>query len=187
LNVVTLNDNQFSENIPSSLFHLINLVLLDLSSNNLTGIIDLDSFWKLRKLTQMSLADNKLYIKEGKGSNSTFRLLPKLTELNLKSCGLTEIPSFLVHLDHIIILDLSCNKILGTIPNWIWQTWDHSLMDLNLSNYAFTDLQLTSYVLPNSRLESLDLSSNRIQGQIPIPNMLTMESYLEQVLDYSNN
>jgi hypothetical protein len=60
-------------------------------------------------------------------------------------------------------------------------------MDLNLSNYAFTDLQLTSYVLPNSRLESLDLSSNRIQGQIPIPNMLTMESYLEQVLDYSNN
>ncbi|XP_008645599.1 receptor like protein 22 isoform X2 [Zea mays] len=187
IEVVTLNDNKISGNIPSALFHLINLVILDLSSNNITGFVDLDDFWKLRKLAQMSLSNNKLYIKEGKRSNSTFRLLPKLTELDLKSCGLTEIPSFLVHLDHITILDLSCNKILGTIPNWIWHTWDHSLRNLNLSNNAFTNLQLTSYILPNSHLEFLDLSSNRIQGQIPIPNMLTMESNYEQVLDYSNN
>jgi len=186
MEVVSLNDNKFSGNIPASLFHLINLVALDLSSNNLTGLVDLDSFWKLRKLAGLSLSDNKLCIKEGKGSNSTFRLLPKLFVLDLKSCGLTEIPSFLVHLDYIRALDLSCNEILGTIPNWIWQTWDRSLNTLNLSNNAFTDLQLTSYVLPNSHLESLDLSSNRIQGQIPIPNMLTMD-YSDQVLDYSNN
>jgi Leucine-rich repeat (LRR) protein len=186
MEVVSLNDNKFSGNIPSSLFHLINLLVLDLSSNNLTGLVDLDSFWKLRKLARLTLSNNRLYIKEGKGSNTTFRLLPKLSVLDLKSCGLTEIPSFLVHLDYIRALDLSCNEILGTIPNWIWQTWDHSLNILNLSNNAFTDLQLTSYVLPNSRLEYLDLSSNRIQGQIPIPNMLTMD-YSDQVLDYSNN
>lgn len=100
----------------------------------------------------------------------------------------TKIPSFLVHLDYIKVLDLSCNKILGTIPNWIWQTWDHSsLVAFNLSNNALTDLQLTLYVLPNSHLASLDLSSNIIQGQLPIPNMLTMDSNSEQVLDYSNN
>jgi hypothetical protein len=104
----------------------------------------------------LSLSNNKSYIKDGKGSNSTFPLLPKLYELELKSCGLTEIPSFLVHLDYITILDLSRNKILGTIPNWIWQTWDHSgLVAFNLSNNAFIDLQLTSYVLPNSHLASL--------------------------------
>lgn len=187
MTIVILSENKLNGKIPSSFFWLTNLVQLDLSSNNLAGLVDLNSFWRLRKLTYLDLSDNQLYVKDGKDSKSTLPLLPKLTELNLKLCSMTEIPRFLMSLDCMSILDLSCNKITGTIPKWIWEKWDRCLRTLNLSHNAFTDLQLDSYVVPNSHLESLDLSSNRIQGQIPMPNMLTTVTSLEQVLDYSNN
>ncbi|CAL4899322.1 unnamed protein product [Urochloa decumbens] len=187
LQIANLNDNNFSEKIPWSFFWLTNLVDLDLSSNNLTGLVDLDSFWRLRKLVYLDLSGNQLHVRDGKDSNCTFPLLPKLTNLGLKSCSMTKIPSFLMYLDYITSLDLSCNKIVGTIPMWIWEKWEDSLSNLNLSHNVFTDLQLTSSILPNGHLASLDLSYNRIQGQIPMPNMLKTARSLEAILDYSNN
>uniref|UniRef100_A0A8R7U192 Receptor-like protein 12 n=1 Tax=Triticum urartu TaxID=4572 RepID=A0A8R7U192_TRIUA len=100
---------------------------------------------------------------------------------------MTKIPHFLMHVNHIQTLDLSSNKIHGTIPQWIWETWYDSLTRLNLSNNIFTHMQVTSYVLPCRRLESLDLSSNRLQGQLPMPNLLTTINTYSQFLDYSNN
>ncbi|EMS50365.1 Receptor-like protein 12 [Triticum urartu] len=90
-------------------------------------------------------------------------------------------PRFLMHINHVETLDLSNNIIQGTIPQWIWEMWDDSLTQLNLSNNMFTHMQLTSYLLAYSRLDSLDLSSNRLQGQAPMPKLL------KTVLDYSNN
>lgn len=107
--------------------------------------------------------------------------------LQLVSCNMTTIPKFLMQVNHLQILDLSSNKIHGTIPKWICERWDDSLTRLNLSYNMFTYMQLSSYVLPHSRLESLDLSFNRIQGQIPMPSMLTTANGHLQALDYSNN
>uniref|UniRef100_A0ACD5XC33 Uncharacterized protein n=1 Tax=Avena sativa TaxID=4498 RepID=A0ACD5XC33_AVESA len=101
---------------------------------------------------------------------------------------MTTIPRLLMHVHHIITLDLSSNKIQGTIPQWIWAKWDDSLTDLNLSNNIFSHMQLTSYVLPNICLALLDLSFNRLEGQIPMPNLLiTGFSSSPQIFDYSNN
>ncbi|KAE8811207.1 Receptor-like protein 12 [Hordeum vulgare] len=174
---------------PIKEFHgLTNLVDLDLSSNNLTGLVQLHSLWKLRKLVSLGLSNNKLSVLDGEGSTSIVHLLPKLTRLRLVSCNMTAVPRFLMHVNNIQTLDLSSNKIQGAIPQWIWEKWDDSLAQLNLSNNIFTLMQLTSYVLSYSRLESLDLSSNRLQGQIPMPNMLTsLNPYRQQILDYSNN
>lgn len=185
--IVILSENQFSGQIPTSFFQLRSLAFLDLSSNDLKGLVQLNSFWRLRKLGFLDLSNNKLSVMDGEVSKSTLPLMPKLLTLGLASCSMTTIPSFLMHVQHISELDLSCNQIHGTIPKWIWETWDHSLRNLNFSHNIFTVMQLTSFVLPNSRLESLDLSFNGLQGQIPMPNLLTTVSELDQFLDYSNN
>ncbi|PNT73644.1 hypothetical protein BRADI_2g61474v3, partial [Brachypodium distachyon] len=187
LSVVYLRENQISGQIPSSLFQLKSLVALDLSSNNLTGLVQPSSPWKLRKLGYLGLSNNRLSVLDEEDSKPTVPLLPKLFRLELVSCNMTRIPRFLMQVNHIQALDLSSNKIPGTIPKWIWETWDDSLMVLNLSHNIFTYMQLTSDDLPNSRLESLDLSFNRLEGQIPMPNLLTAYSSFSQVLDYSNN
>ncbi|KAM0909221.1 hypothetical protein ACQ4PT_014940 [Festuca glaucescens] len=187
MRMVSLGTNQITGQIPASFFQIKSLVYMDLMSNNLTGLVQLSSFWKLRKLSVLELSNNRLSILDGEGSKPTMPLLCKILVLRLGSCNMTTIPRFLMHVNYIVYLDLSSNKIQGTIPQWIWETWDDSLTMINLSNNIFTDMQLTSYVLPNSCLQSVDLSFNRIQGQIPIPNMLTSGRKNTQVLDYSNN
>ncbi|KAF7033581.1 hypothetical protein CFC21_044665 [Triticum aestivum] len=178
--IVSLGQNQISGQIPGSFFQLTSLIELDLSSNNLTGLVELNSLWKLRKLYFLDLSNNRLSVLDGEGNKSTVPLLPKLSILVLVSCNLTTMPRFLMHINHIHTLDLSNNIMQGTIPQWIWETWDDSLTQLDLSNNMFTHMQLTSYLLPYSRLDSLDLSSNRLQGQAPMPNLL-------KAVDYSNN
>lgn len=188
MRIVSLSENQISGQIPASLFALKSLASLDLHSNNLTGLVQLSSHWKLRKLYSLDLSDNKLYILDGEGSKSTAPLLlPKLLELELMSCNMTTIPRFLMRLNHVQLLDLSSNAIDGIIPKWILEKWDGSLKSLDLSHNKFTHMELTSYVLPNSRLEHLDVSFNRLQGQVPMPNMLSTVRNLPQVLDFSNN
>ncbi|XP_044346478.1 receptor-like protein 34 [Triticum aestivum] len=187
LGAIHLNENQITGQIPTSLFQLKHLVALDLSSNNLTGSVQLSSLWKLRKLDNLHLSDNRLSVLEGESSKSMVPILPKLSVVSLASCNMTTIPGLLMHVNHIESLDLSNNKIHGTIPQWIWEKWDDSLTHINLSNNIFTHMQLTSFVLPCNHLESLDLSSNRLQGQIPMPNLFSVVGNFFQVLDYSNN
>ncbi|KAM3354982.1 hypothetical protein ACQJBY_025626 [Aegilops geniculata] len=178
--IVSLGQNQISGQIPGSFFQLTSLIDLGLSSNNLTGLVELNSLWKLRKLAFLDLSNNRLSVLDGEGNESTVPLLPKLSILGMVSCNMTTMPRLLMHINHMEILDLSNNIIQGTIPQWIWETWNDSLRKLNLSNNMFTHMQLTSYLLPYSRLDSLDLSSNRLQGQAPMANLL-------KAVDYSNN
>uniref|UniRef100_A0ACD5X9T3 Uncharacterized protein n=1 Tax=Avena sativa TaxID=4498 RepID=A0ACD5X9T3_AVESA len=179
LKAVSLSENSISGQIPASFFQLTSLMGLDLSSNNLTGLVKLSSLWKLRNLESLCP------ILDGESSKSTVPVLPRLLELRLASCNMATIPRLLMRVNHIQTLDLSSNKIHGTIPQWIWEKWDGSLTELNFSNNIFTHMQLTSHVLSCSRLESLDLSSNRLQGKIPMPNLLPSSN--NQILDYSNN
>uniref|UniRef100_A0A453DTU9 Receptor-like protein 12 n=2 Tax=Aegilops tauschii TaxID=37682 RepID=A0A453DTU9_AEGTS len=118
---------------------------------------------------------------DGEGNNSPSIYIPRVTWLELASCGLTGFPSSLAHLNQMSYLDLSCNRISGAIPKWIWATWSSSLTYLNLSHNMLSSMQLNSYVLPFDRLEVLDLSSNQLQGQIPMPCPPAT------ILDYSNN
>ncbi|VAH85832.1 unnamed protein product [Triticum turgidum subsp. durum] len=187
LTLVFLSQNKFSGKIPASFFILTNLVGLDLSSNNITGLVQFSSLWRLPKLAYLGLSNNRLSVLDGEDNKSAVPLLPKLSILVLASCNMTKIPYLLRHINHLQVLDLSSNKIQGTVPHWIWEKWDDSLTQLNLSNNIFTHMQLASYVLPYNHLRSLDLSSNRLQGQIPMPNLLTAVYTNTQFLDYSNN
>lgn len=182
LTVVVLSGNALTGQFPKSFFQLARLTSLEIDQNNFVGSVDLSSFGRLRKLAGLDLSHNKLSVMIEEGTNSLSTSLFGLKALGLACCNITKFPSFLTHLDIISSLDLSCNRITGDIPKLIWEKWNNSLFQLNLSHNMFTGVQLTPYVLPfGSSLEVLDLSSNSLQGQIPMPKLSA------GYLDYSHN
>ncbi|KAL5566031.1 hypothetical protein UlMin_029195 [Ulmus minor] len=153
----TLAHNQLTGPIPIWLMNLTQLTDLYLSHNNLSGTIELETFFKLRNLAFLRLSHNQLSLIPENTSNAT---LPELQVLELASCNLKKIPNFVLHHSKLQFLDLSHNKIRGSIPP----------MARNQSKEALW-----------SNIEFVDLSSNELQGSLPIPPPSTI------VYSISNN
>ncbi|CAL5012725.1 unnamed protein product [Urochloa decumbens] len=151
------------------------LVVLDLSSNNLTGTVDLSSIKNYKDLWHLSLSYNKFSVVEGEGNHS-YAEYPSIWDLGLASCNLSYVPKLLMHQRSISSLDLSNNNIGGHIPDWIWGIGEH--LSLNLSHNSFTSVETN---LSNGSIVDLDLNSNKIEGALPLPPSGTYR------LDYSNN
>lgn len=169
-----LTSNELTGEFPKSFFELTSLIALEIDLNNLAGSVDLSSFKRLKKLRALNLSHNNLsVIMDDEGDNSSSTYLSELKELGLACCNITKFPSILTRLSDMSYLDLSCNKISGNIPKWIWEKWSSNVVHLNLSHNMLTSMEVASYLLPfNRHFEILDLSSNMLQGQIPIPNLL---------------
>ncbi|XP_028753330.1 receptor like protein 24-like [Neltuma alba] len=133
----------------------------------------------MENLATLDLSHNNLLVDGNLVSNQSHQSpFPKLSNLMLASCKLSEFPRFLRHQSNLLYLDLSSNQIQGTIPNWIWRF--HSLVFLNLSNNFLTDLE-GPFQNISSNLFSLDLHSNRLKGPTPILPKNVFH------LDYSSN
>ncbi|PRQ52505.1 putative leucine-rich repeat-containing, plant-type, leucine-rich repeat domain, L [Rosa chinensis] len=158
--------NNLQEAIPRSFFQLTNLQYIDLSSNNLSGTVELDEFFKLKMLTVLRLSFNKLSVHIKTSLTATS---PKFKALALASCNLTEFPDFLHDNSKLVELDLSDNNIHGQIPRWMWNSTGESLWYLNLSHNSLTGFEQNPVILPWKNLHLLELGSNRLQGQLPIP------------------
>ncbi|KAJ0102140.1 hypothetical protein Patl1_04098 [Pistacia atlantica] len=154
LNNIDLSCNQLTGNIEKfqnslrSIFELENLTDLVLSSNNLSGVLELYMFAKLENLQILDLSQNSLSLSTAFKANSSF---PKL-----------EFPYILRGQNQLNSLELSANKIRGEIPAWLWELGMGNLTFLNLS-HNFLKGQLPW------NLQYLDLHSNFIEGSLPIP------------------
>ncbi|XP_047149474.1 receptor-like protein 11 [Vigna umbellata] len=127
-----LCNNKLQGNIPQSIFTLVNLGQLCLSSNNFSGFHNV---------------------------NYNF---PRLERLYLSSLGLTEFPKLGGKVPRLTELDLSNNKLNGTVPKWLHEI--DSLNYLNLSqNLLTTPMKQFSR---NYNLQFLDLSLNLLTGDI---------------------
>ncbi|XP_017979791.1 PREDICTED: LRR receptor-like serine/threonine-protein kinase EFR [Theobroma cacao] len=153
---------QSGGHIPSSIFQLVNLTVLDLSLNNFSGIVELDMFSQLQNLESLDLSLNSLSLSSENHVDYTWT---KLQSLSLSSCNLSEFPNFLRGSKALKFLDLSKNRIQGKIPKWMWNVGKESLLHLYLDhNFLTGHLQLT---WRNAVI--LYLQSNLFQGVLPIP------------------
>ena len=140
----------------------MNISLLDISSNNLSGIVNFEMFTKLKKIGTLALSHNSLSVSINKNFNHTF---PALENLELASCNITNFPNFLN--TSFLRLDLSDNKISGRIPEYKFGTGKY-LMFLNLAYNFLSSIELLQW----ENLRFIDLRANLLQGQLPIPPSL---------------
>ncbi|KAL3738741.1 hypothetical protein ACJRO7_020156 [Eucalyptus globulus] len=180
-----LSDVQLSSPIPSSIVNLTQLVFLDLSYNDLEGEIpnslgelrnleylvlignNLSGVLKLHKLVNLEvlrLGFNNISLVSKTEMNAT---LPKLFMLGLHSCNLHEFPEFLGYLSRLIWVNLSNNKIRGSIPTWMWNGSKDTLEWIDLSHNFLTCYSQINLPLP--KLIYLDISSNQLKTELPSP------------------
>jgi len=165
LKILLLKGNHFNGDIPSQLCKLKDLTILDLSQNNLTGMIPkclgTMPFYNEIPEELYRLFYGIIPIEP----NSRFDIqLPNVQETaNFTSKGRTDtyVGSILAYMSAI---DLSHNKLKGNIPSELGSlTRIHSL---NLSrNYLRGKIPTTFSKL--HQIESLDISFNKLSGEIP--------------------
>ncbi|KAH9793696.1 Receptor-like protein 7 [Citrus sinensis] len=175
LQYLQFSSNQLEGSVPSSIFELRNLEGLDLSFNNLSGTVDLNMFLlSFKRLKVLGLSSNKMSLLTRTTSSTNTQ---KFKIIGLRSCNLSEFPSFLHNQDQLMSLDLSSNKIDGKIPKWLFSAGTNSLEYLNLSYNRLMDFEHNLRVLPWNYLRALDLRFNKLQGPLPIPSA-SIFSYL---------
>uniref|UniRef100_A0ACD5VDL0 Uncharacterized protein n=1 Tax=Avena sativa TaxID=4498 RepID=A0ACD5VDL0_AVESA len=144
LETLVLYGNYISGTIPSYLCKLQLLTLLDISENNLTGLV-------------LDCQDNK---------STTNMTSLSILNLSLRNNNLSgDFPSFLQNCKKLIFLDLSYNKFSGNLPTWIRQKLP-SLVFLRLrSNMFYGHIPEELTLMFN--LQYLDLAYNNLTGSIP--------------------
>ncbi|XP_058728533.1 receptor-like protein 7 [Vicia villosa] len=139
-----LSDNNLQGDFPNSIYKLQNLSDLSLSSTKLSGVVDFHQFSNFTKLSFLDLSHSSfLFI----NVDSVDSILPNLEILRLSSSNINTFPKFLAQVQNLEELDLSNNKIQGTVPKWFHENLLHTWKEII----------------------QIDLSFNKLQGELPIP------------------
>ncbi|KAL4607766.1 hypothetical protein ACB092_09G199300 [Castanea dentata] len=171
-----LGYNKLQGSIPRSMSRFVNLTYLSLSSNNLSIMLELEMFSKLKNLKLLDFSKNLVSI----NNNATYTL-PNLQQLNLSSCNISEFPIFLRAATTLQFLDLSKNRIYGQLPRWLGDVGRDSLYFLDLRNNLLQGPFSTPSFLS---LRYIFVSNNKLTGEIP--SSICNASFLD-VLDLSHN
>ncbi|CAL5375582.1 unnamed protein product [Camellia sinensis] len=166
--VLDVSSNVLTGPIPQSISKLVNLVNLNLSYNNFSGV-ELHVFLNLKKLELLDLSSNNLSVRAG---NNTNRTLPNLSTLHLSSCNMNEFPDFLRNSKNLQTLDLSD----GPIPKWVGQV----LFFLDLSHNCLQG----PLSVPPLAVSYFFISQNKLIGDIPLS---ICNSSSLKILDLSHN
>nr|XP_048324168.1 receptor-like protein 6 [Ziziphus jujuba var. spinosa] len=163
LSLLFLGENHLTGPVPDifcSIFEMMNLTQLDLSSNNFSGVLELNMFSKLQILTKLTLSSNSQL--STSNSITPNYPLPLLSEFYMSSCNISDFPPFLRALKNLTVSDISDNEIQGNAPNWLFDVEKYSWVRLNLSQNKLTSIKQ----LPWKSLHSVDLNSNLLQGSL---------------------
>ncbi|KAL5543338.1 hypothetical protein UlMin_007122 [Ulmus minor] len=163
IQVLILSQNKLHGKLPSSIGNMTFLSDLDLSSNHVEGGIP-SSIGKLCNLTSFHMSSNNLDGTLPELLEGTQNCLSSLKVLDLSNNRLVgRLPEWLGQLKSIVTLSLENNSIYGPIPAQLWSL--QTLVDLKLR------LNNLNGTLPNSlgqlsELSTFDISSNHLTGLI---------------------
>ncbi|KAK9673059.1 hypothetical protein RND81_12G143600 [Saponaria officinalis] len=187
LQILRLRGNQLEGAIPPTLCSLLMLQFIDLAQNNLNGTIP-HCFGHLigMKLppskdqsgVDMNVVDHDIASAPAPPYLADYiDPLNNITIVNLKGEEL----QYTTTLMFVVNLDLSCNALIGSIPDEITNL--SSLIGLNLSHNYLTGI-IPKKIGEMTSLESLDLSNNYLSGTIPssMSNLTSLSS-----INLSNN
>ncbi|KAG7967592.1 hypothetical protein I3843_08G106800 [Carya illinoinensis] len=182
LKTIDLHNNDLTGQISSTRWvDLLNLEVLDLSSNSLEGSIPV-SLFSLPSLQELYLQNNRF-----SGQLDEFSTAPSylLNSLDLSHNNLEgQIPMSLFKLTSLRALDLSSNNFNGS-----WQfSATQKLKDLNYLDLSYNDLSIeysgiNSSIFSSPQISTLKLASNKLKR---FPDFLRNQSAL-YVLDLSNS
>ncbi|CAJ1807203.1 unnamed protein product [Sphenostylis stenocarpa] len=119
LEILDLSCNDLEGSIPTYIFYLRSLSVLKLSSNNLNGTLKLDLIQRLENLTTLAFSHNNFSVDTNLSDVGFMSSFHKMRRVELASCSLIEVPTFLRNQSNITTIDLSSNHIRGSIPTWI--------------------------------------------------------------------
>ncbi|XVF17110.1 hypothetical protein REPUB_Repub10bG0090400 [Reevesia pubescens] len=159
-----LAENMFQGEIPLHLTEACSgLVELDLSSNNLSGMIP-SGFGSCSFLESFYVSSNNF---TGKLPIEIFQNMSSLKELGLAFNYFSgPLPESLSSLSNLEVLDLSSNNFSGSIPVSLCENPVNRLQVLSLQNNILTG-SIPSSLSKCSQLVSLHLSFNSLTGTIP--------------------
>ncbi|KAH9544878.1 hypothetical protein CY35_12G018900 [Sphagnum magellanicum] len=161
------NNPGLSGPLPSGLFQLVNLVILDLHNCSFNGSIP-DRLFYESYLMQMDLSANQFT-----GHPPNFGGAKYLQTLNVSHNELSgPSPPYynsstnygLLNLTSLTIVDFSGNKLVGPPPNF---STSLTLQFVNLSSNLFMNQTYLMYFNNASKLTVLDLSNNNFIGSLP--------------------
>ena len=174
LSWLELGRNKFTGHVPVWIGELTQLTLLDLSFNNLDGVMHEGHLSRLAMLEQLILSHNSIAITLSPTWVPPF----SLNWIDLRSCLLgPKFPMWLKWQTTVRTLDISNTSINDMVPDWFW-TAASSVAFLIIRNN-----QITGF-LPSTmefmRAKAMDFSSNQLGGPLPLdfaPGLRTLVLY----------
>ncbi|PKI34105.1 hypothetical protein CRG98_045460 [Punica granatum] len=167
LDTLDLSNNKLDGPIPPALFRYPELKYLSLAFNNFNGSLDIDVVQKVSRLSYLDLSCNNLSINAG-GAASTNSSFPPFSTISLASCHLKalpgKIPSCMVDVPSLKVLNLRNNKLNGCIPEGFPRTCGLKTLDLSRNSLQGQIPQSLSNCM---MLEVLDIGNNQIEGGFP--------------------
>ncbi|KAG4188920.1 hypothetical protein ERO13_A08G194700v2 [Gossypium hirsutum] len=164
LRKLSLSGNQLEGPLPVSIGKMSQLVLLDVSSNSLHGNISEAHLFNLTKLQKLLISFNSFSF------NSSSDWIPqfKLDYIDMRSCSLgPQFPSWLRWQTTFSYLDISHSNINDASPDWFLNILPSSLNYLNLSSNKISG-SIPNLPLKFGGFPLIDLSSNLFHGLIPL-------------------
>ncbi|KAJ4911260.1 Leucine-rich repeat (LRR) family protein [Raphanus sativus] len=163
LEELLLDNNILNGSVPTSFNRLSRLKRLEIQQNKISG--ELPDLSPLENLNYLDASDNRI-------SGPVPSSLPgSLAQISMRN-NLMEgtLPESFRNLTSLEVIDLSHNKLNGSIPSFIF-THHPTPQQLTLSFNGFTSIDSPRYYSPSglpSELISVDLSYNQIRGPLPL-------------------
>ncbi|XP_022145138.1 receptor like protein 30-like [Momordica charantia] len=173
MNIFTVSNNQLSGNLHPSFCQHTHINFLDLSNNNLSGVVP------------SCISSSVTFILKLERNNFSGAIPIPSPSFSIYTASENqfsgEIPPSICNATFLGVLSLSNNRLSGTIPPCLTNITSLLVLDLKSNNFSGT---IPTCFSRGSQLRSLDLNNNQLEGELP-RSLLNCEDL--QDLNLGNN